>query len=70
MLTNDHLTTHSIFKDGIGITGKDNLTSPKNFLCDVAGYDFVEEFVTRYFSTFESDRAGLQGLCAEIYFKS
>uniref|UniRef100_A0A1I8MGK3 Leucine Rich repeat protein n=1 Tax=Musca domestica TaxID=7370 RepID=A0A1I8MGK3_MUSDO len=48
--------------DGIGITGKDNLTSPKNFLCDVAGYDFVEEFVTRYFSTFESDRAGLQDL--------
>ncbi|XP_073839253.1 nuclear RNA export factor 2 isoform X2 [Musca autumnalis] len=48
--------------DGIGITSKDNLTSPKNFLCDVAGYDFVEEFVTRYFSTFESDRAGLKDL--------
>ncbi|XP_013107809.2 nuclear RNA export factor 2 [Stomoxys calcitrans] len=51
--------------DGIAITAKDNLSSPKNFLCDVAGYDFVEEFITRYCKAFENDRYGLKELYSD-----
>ncbi|KNC26297.1 Nuclear RNA export factor 2 [Lucilia cuprina] len=48
--------------DNVEITAKGNLTSQKNFLCDTAGYDFVNEFVTRYFQTYENDRVYLKDL--------
>uniref|UniRef100_A0A1B0BA70 Nuclear RNA export factor 2 n=1 Tax=Glossina palpalis gambiensis TaxID=67801 RepID=A0A1B0BA70_9MUSC len=48
--------------DNIEITTKGNLSSQKNYLCDVAAYDLTQEFVTRYFKTFEcvKDRAKLK----------
>uniref|UniRef100_A0A1B0G986 Nuclear RNA export factor 2 n=1 Tax=Glossina morsitans morsitans TaxID=37546 RepID=A0A1B0G986_GLOMM len=48
--------------DNVEITTKGNLSSQKNYLCDVAGYDLTQEFVTRYFKTFEcvKDRAKLK----------
>ncbi|KAM7359106.1 nuclear RNA export factor 2 isoform 2-T2 [Cochliomyia hominivorax] len=48
--------------DNVEITSKGNLTSQKNFLCDIAGYDFVNEFITRYFQAFEHDRVYLKDL--------
>ncbi|XP_075161349.1 nuclear RNA export factor 2 [Haematobia irritans] len=51
--------------DGVEITARDNLTSPRNFLCNTGGYDFVEEFVTRFFKAFEHDRSGLKELYNE-----
>lgn len=52
------------------ITAKGNLTSQKNFLCDIAGYDFVSEFVTRYFQAFEHDRVYLKGNIILLHFLS
>uniref|UniRef100_A0A1A9W6Q6 Uncharacterized protein n=1 Tax=Glossina brevipalpis TaxID=37001 RepID=A0A1A9W6Q6_9MUSC len=39
--------------DNIEITTKGNLSSQKNFLCDVGGYDLTQEFIKWYFKTFE-----------------
>lgn len=49
------------------ISVKGNLTSQKNFLCDIAGYGFVSEFVPRYFQAFEHDRVYLKGNFILIY---
>ncbi|XP_049317860.1 nuclear RNA export factor 2 [Bactrocera dorsalis] len=49
--------------DNIEIQNKGYLSSQKNFLCDVRGYDFVNEFVPRFFKCFDShDRSSLKEL--------
>ncbi|TMW39660.1 hypothetical protein DOY81_015260, partial [Sarcophaga bullata] len=48
--------------DNIEISAKGNLTSQRNFLCNLAGYDFVNEFVTRYFQTYDRNRGYLKDL--------
>lgn len=50
------------FQDNIEIKNKGYLSSQKNFLCDVRGYDFINEFVPRFFKCFDShNRSSLEG---------
>uniref|UniRef100_A0A0A1XJM5 Nuclear RNA export factor 2 n=3 Tax=Zeugodacus cucurbitae TaxID=28588 RepID=A0A0A1XJM5_ZEUCU len=53
--------------DNIEIKNKGIINVQKNFLCDVRGYDFVNEFVPRFFKCFDShDRQSLK----ELYHQS
>ncbi|XP_036339922.1 nuclear RNA export factor 2-like isoform X2 [Rhagoletis pomonella] len=45
---------HAIM-DNTDLKKEGSLTSQKNFLCDVRGYDFVDEFVPLYFKAFDSN---------------
>ncbi|XP_020714770.1 nuclear RNA export factor 2 isoform X2 [Ceratitis capitata] len=49
--------------DNIEIKNKGSLNYQKNFLCDVRGYEFVDEFVPHYFKVFDSqERQSLKEL--------
>lgn len=49
-------------QDNIEIKNKGSLNYQKNFLCDVRGYEFVDEFVPHYFKVFDSqERQSLKG---------
>ncbi|XP_067648299.1 nuclear RNA export factor 2 isoform X3 [Eurosta solidaginis] len=41
--------------DNTDIKREGGINSQKNFLCDVKGYDFIDEFVPRYFKAFDSN---------------
>ncbi|XP_017463702.1 PREDICTED: nuclear RNA export factor 2-like isoform X1 [Rhagoletis zephyria] len=49
------INPHFVLQDNTDLKKEGSLTSQKNFLCDVRGYDFVDEFVPLYFKAFDSN---------------